>query len=255
MSVSTEVAPKGPVEVRLYAFHHAGGSQALFQDWRGLLPESWDVRLLDAPGHGRLFGKPLIDDMDRLVEHFVERLGPELDGPYALFGHSMGGLVACALAHRLVADGLPHPVWLGVSAARVPGTPPTAPPRYALGEAQLRDYIGEMGGTPAQVLEDASMWEVFGPIIRADLRLVDSSRKPYDRPLPVPLSAFGGRADTVTPPERLAQWATASEQFLGVRLFDGGHFYLSDDPGSLLEHVVADVRTALALRDATPSSP
>jgi hypothetical protein len=46
-----------------------------------------------------------------------------------------------------------------------------------------------------------------------------------------------------------------------VRIFDGGHFYFSNDPGPLVEQVVADVRTALAapldrgVGSATPTGP
>ena len=236
--------------LRLFAFHHAGGSRALYQGWAGRLPAGWELRTPDAPGHGTLFGQPLVDDLDRLVDHFLERIGPELTEPYALFGHSMGGMVACALTHRLVDEGRTPPVWLGVSATRLPGTPPLTGPRHTLDDQQLRDYIRDMGGTPREVLDDPDMWELFAPLIRADFRVVDAPRPKYERPLPVPLSAFGGRFDASLPPERLTGWAGECEEFLGLRLFDGGHFYLSTEPGPgpLVEQVVKDLRTVLERR-------
>lgn len=252
----------GPAEVRLFAFHHAGGSHALYQGWRNRLPASWDFQPLDAPGHGKLFGQPQIDDLDRIVDHFLERIGPDPTEPYALFGHSMGGLIASAVTRRLVTEGGTRPVWLGLSATRVPGSL-AAMQRHTFSDEQLRDYVREMGGTPAMVLEDPYMWQVFGSIIRNDLKLVDSPHPAYDRPLPVPLSVYGGRTDTSLPPEQLAGWSDLAEKCLGVRIFDGGHFYFSSDPGPLLEQVVTDLRAALDLApppdrplgSATPTVP
>jgi surfactin synthase thioesterase subunit len=244
VSESGASGPGDQAEVRLFAFHHAGGSHTLFQGWRSRLPPNWDVRLLNAPGHGNLFGQPLIDDLGRLADHFLQHIGPELNGPYAFFGHSMGGLIACELAQRLVAEGHSRPVWLGVSASRPPGYVPTVL-RHKLSDSELRRHVGGMGGTPAPVLEDPQLWEVFEPLFRADFRLVETGLPDYERPLPVPLTVFGGRDDASVPAEMLSAWARQSTAFQGTRLLDGGHFYFSADPGPLLEHVIHDIRTAL----------
>ena len=39
----------------------------------------------------------------RLIAQLADELAPELHGPYALFGHSLGGMLAFELAHALVA--------------------------------------------------------------------------------------------------------------------------------------------------------
>lgn len=120
------------MELRLFVFHHAGGSHLPYRDWPGRFPAGWDVRTPDAPGHGLLMDRPAIGDALRLVDHFRTELDAELTGPYALFGHSMGGLIAYELTRRLVAEGRTPPVWLGLSARGTPrpdgdddGTPDT----------------------------------------------------------------------------------------------------------------------------------
>lgn len=37
------------MELRLFVFHHAGGSHLPYRDWPGRFPVSWDVRTPDAP--------------------------------------------------------------------------------------------------------------------------------------------------------------------------------------------------------------
>ncbi|MER5466547.1 alpha/beta fold hydrolase [Streptomyces sp. NPDC002668] len=242
------------MEVRLFVFHHAGGSHLLYRDWPGRFPADWELRLVDAPGRGMLADRPPIGDADALVDHFLDELGPELNGPYALFGHSMGGLVAYELTRRLLAQGRTPPFWLGLSARSTPRPGGDGSRRHLLSDAGLRRELAAMGGTPSFVLDDPELWELFEPAIRTDLRLVENWRPaPDPAPLPVPLSVFGGTRDTVAEPERLAGWAERTERFLGMHLFDGGHFYFQPDPAPLTGRITQDIRSALAVsRHAVP---
>ncbi|MEU5214593.1 alpha/beta fold hydrolase [Streptomyces sp. NPDC020807] len=236
----------GEPEIRLFGFHHAGGSSALYHGWADRLPESWDVRWMDAPGHGKLMGRQLITELDALTRYFQEQIEPELDVPYAFFGHSMGGIVAFELAHRLIGEGRTPPVWLGLSACRAPSAAPLEIQKHLLDDDQFREHVRGLRGTPALLLDDPGLWGIFGPLIRADLRLVETWQPDLSRAaLDLPLTVFGGHGDTHAPQSQLAQWAGQSENFIGPRMLDGDHFYFSEDPGPLLEHIVRDVRSAL----------
>ncbi|WP_329572831.1 thioesterase II family protein [Kitasatospora sp. NBC_01266] len=239
--------------LRLFLFPHAGGSGPAFQDWRGHLPPHWRVTALDAPGHGARLRDPLITDGDALVGHFLDRLGPELDGsavPFAFFGHSMGALVAYELTRRLVAAGRTAPVWLGISACGAPGPdgPPVPVSPGGLSDAELLDRITRLGGTPPQLLAEPRLWRLFTPIIRADLQLLANWRPaPVTEPLPVPVSVFGGARDQVTGRPELARWAQRCDRFLGLRIFPGDHFYYQDDLPALAAAIEAGVRLATAV--------
>ncbi|MFJ5779692.1 thioesterase II family protein [Streptomyces sp. NPDC093094] len=241
------------MELRLFVFHHAGGSHLAYRDWPRLFPAGWDVRLVDAPGRGLCGDRPAIGDALRLVSWFRSELDAELRGPFALFGHSMGGLIAYELTRALVAEGR-APMWLGLSARGIPRPGGDGTRRHLLSDAGLRRELALMGGTPAEVLDDPELWELFSPAIRGDLRLVETWRPlPDPAPLPVPLSVYGGTDDPVAPPDRLAGWAAHSTHPLGLRLFEGGHFYFQPDPAPLTARITADIRAALAL--SAPAGP
>ncbi|MEW2037745.1 thioesterase domain-containing protein, partial [Streptomyces sp. NPDC005534] len=114
------------------------------------------------------------------------------------------------------------------------GVPDTVSPvggggRHLLSDAELRCQLAAMDGTPPQVLARPQLWELFAPVIRADLRINETWRPgPAGAPLPVQLSVFGGRREQVAPPHLLGGWARTCEPFLGIRLFDGGHFSFQD---------------------------
>ncbi|MGV4982307.1 thioesterase II family protein [Streptomyces sp. NRAIS4] len=241
--------------LRLFVLHHAGGSHLPYRGWPAGLPDTWDVRLLDAPGHGLLLDQPQFTDAGRLADHLLRDIEPEPACPYALFGHSMGALVAYEMTRRAAELGLPLPVWLGVSARSAPQSAGEGDWYHELPDAELRTRLKLLGGTPEGVFDDPELWALFDPIIRADLRLVESWRPAPDAgPLPVALSAFAGREDRSASPRRMAGWAEHSEHFLGLRVLSGGHFYFQDEPAPLLRQIEQDATTALDAADATRSA-
>ncbi|MGW1727835.1 thioesterase II family protein [Streptomyces sp. NPDC002306] len=240
--------------LRLFVLHHAGGSHLLYRNWPALLPDTWDVRLLDAPGHGLLLDLPQIPDAGRLADWLLHSIEPELTCPYAFFGHSMGALVAYEMTRRIVARGLPLPVWAGLSARTAPQLAGQGNHYHELSDAELSTRLRLLGGTPDGIFDDPELWALFNPIIRADLRLVETWRPAVDTaPLPVALSAYAGGADHSASPARMAGWQEYSEHFLGLRAFEGGHFYFQDDPAPLLRQIERDAATALDTARATRS--
>lgn len=240
--------------LRLFVLHHAGGSHLLYRRWPAELPGTLDVRLLDAPVHGLLLDQPQIDEAGRLADHLLRGIDPELTAPYALFGHSMGAQLTYEITRRLVDRGLPLPVWVGLSARSAPRPEGPGTRYHELPDAELRAHLRSLGGTPDEVFDDPDLWELFAPIIRADLCLVENWRPADAGPLPVALSAYAGRTDHSAPPPRMTGWAEHSEHFMGLRVFDGGHFYFQDDPGPLLRQIERDATTALdAAGAARPS--
>jgi surfactin synthase thioesterase subunit len=238
-------------QLRLFVFHHSGGSHLMYRDWPSCFPAGWDVRIPDAPGRGPRDTRPAMSDTDALLTYFLHELDSGLTGRFAFFGHSMGGLVAYELTRRLIAAGRTPPVWLGVSARGTlhPGGDPTR--RHLLSDTELRRELVAMGGTSSSVLDHQELWDLFAPTIRADLRISEMWRtEPLAAPLPVPLSVFGGTRDHVAPPHRLDGWAASSEHFLGLHLFDGGHFYFQDRLPEVTGRIQDDVHRALLLTGA-----
>ncbi|MFI6652191.1 thioesterase II family protein [Streptomyces sp. NPDC050529] len=239
------------LELRLFVFHHSGGSHLMYRDWPSCFPAGWDVRIPDAPGRGPRDGRPPLKDIGVLVEHFLHELDDGLTGHFAFFGHSLGGLVAYELTRRLIEAGRTPPVWLGISARGTLLPDGDGTRRHLLSDAELRRELAAMGGTAPSVLDHQELWDLFAPTIRADLRISETWRtEPLTSPLPVPLSVFGGTQDHIAPPHRLDGWATASTRFMGLHLFEGGHFYFQDRLPEVSERIRNDVRLALLLARA-----
>ncbi|MFE3248350.1 thioesterase II family protein [Streptomyces sp. NPDC059209] len=251
-------APPGPVTrrrpvddptVRLFFFHHAGGSHLLYRGWTRLFPDDWDICLLDAPGRGNAQALPLIGDCAGLVGFLDEALAPLLNRPFAFFGHSVGARVAYALTRRLEETARELPLWLGVSSFRAPQPDSPEPPlgRSLRSDTALRDWLRNTGGAPDRLLSDDSLWNAFAPVLRSDLGLADTwDRETPSTPLPVPLTVFGGTEDTVVASRQLENWPRLTDDFLGLHTYSGGHFYLNDHREQLAGRITRTVRTRLS---------
>jgi surfactin synthase thioesterase subunit len=227
--------------VRLVLLHHAGGSRLNFQGWQSWLPSRWEVISPDAPGRGLRYDASPVRDIDALVDHVLSETLAGLDGPLAIFGHSMGAAVAAALTNRLLTGAGPAPAWLGVSGWDAQ----RADDVDELTDEELRARLLALGGTQAELLTDAGYWRLLGPLVRADLAVLASHEPDANRGwLTVPLSVFGGQSDAVADPDRLTALAGAAGRLIGLHLYPGGHFYLNRRTGDVARQIAADVRAA-----------
>src|SRR6185436_20768362 len=110
-----------------------------------------------------------------LLEALMPAIAEDAAGgvPIALFGHSMGAIVAFELAARLGRQ-VRHLFVSGSSAPHLH----LVKERSSLSDAELVRELAEMGGTPREILEDAEMMELLLPMLRADFALVESYRGP-----------------------------------------------------------------------------
>ncbi|MFJ2868426.1 thioesterase II family protein [Kitasatospora sp. NPDC087314] len=219
-------APRPDARLRLICFAYAGGGSSAFAEWPRALPADVEVCAVRLPGRESRIFQPAYRDVDELVPVLTEVLAEHCEAPFVLFGHSMGALIAFALARRLRAEGRPAPEHLVVSGRRAPQLVHNRPLIHHLPDGQFVERLRELGGTPEELLADARAMRLVLPGLRADFQLNDTYRHRPEEPLPVPVTAFGGRADPHVDPEGVAAWARQSTGRFTMRMFDGGHFFL-----------------------------
>jgi surfactin synthase thioesterase subunit len=227
--------------VRLVGFHHAGGSAAVYYPLVNGLPPDWDLLLLDLPGRGRRAGRVPMEEMSAVTATVLAEVLPWTGGgvPVALFGHSMGAIVALETARGLEELGRP-PVWTGVSGRVAPHHPGPSAPLHTLADEELLEVMLGLGGMPDRVTESPRFLSRFLHTVRADLSAVHSYRpEPGRRPLATPLAVFGGTQDVWAPPSAMHLWRAETAGTFTQRFFPGGHFYFLDHGfATLARHVV-----------------
>ncbi|MFD0319167.1 thioesterase II family protein [Streptomyces flavalbus] len=235
--------------MRLFCLPYAGGSAPrVYRGWTALLPDSVDVRPLELPGRGARMAQTPCTSVDALVDDLVPTVLAALDGgPYALFGHSLGGLLAFELARRLEhVHGRP-PAHLLVSAFEAPDAP-TEPDRdHLLPDDAFRARLRELAGTPQEVLDNDDLMDLLIPVLRADFTASNTYRltSPW-LTLTCPLTVFGGLDDPEAPPHTLRAWRHRTSGHFRLHLLPGDHFFLHTESVPL----TGAVRAALAADEA-----
>lgn len=236
-------APRSAAKLRLICLPHAGGGSAAFRPWVEHLPSDIELCSVQLPGREKRMTETPYSNMDELVADLATPLEALLDGPFALFGHSMGGLMAFALARHLRATGRPRPAHLFVSARRAPQIADADAPIHQLPDpAFVAALVRRYNGIPREILQNVALLRLFLPTLRADLTMIETYRYVDEEPFDFPISVFGGWEDARATQADLCAWRDLTRSDFALRMFPGGHFFIQSER----ERLVAAVAGALA---------
>lgn len=227
---------------RLFCYPNAGAGAGAFASWRALAPDGVQLCPLQPPGRAERYQEQPHRRLDSLLDDLMTCLDGQFDGVYALYGHSLGALVVYELTRRLRDEGLPAPVHLYVSGRAAPHLPETRARLHDLPTARLVPHLREIGGTPEEVLGAPELLDVFLPTLRADFEVNENYRHAPADPLTTPLTVFGGTRDPRADADELRAWGALTQARHDVRLYEGGHFFVTPHAGSLVAEMTASLR-------------
>jgi len=235
--------PRNDARLRLFCFPYAGGAPASFRSWVDALPPEVDLCPVQLPGRGSRFGEPLIRKIADLIPAAADALHRHLDVPFALFGHSLGALIAFEFARELRRRGWPQPVLLGVSGHEAPQCPDPEPPMAHLPDAEfLHEIRTRYDGIPAEVLAEEELLRLLLPVLRADVEILESHVYTLEPPLDCAIACFGGDQDRRVSREDLEAWREQTRGSFTLRVFAGGHFFIDSARAAVLPALVESLR-------------
>ena len=218
----------------------------MFREWPRKLPRNVQVVSVQLPGRESRWNEPPCQEMSAVVEQIAAGLGPILDLPFGIFGHSMGAMVAFELARALESEG--HRVLhLFVSAVRAPQEPDPDPPLHRMADAELISHLKKLNGIPKIILEHPDLIELTLPALRADLKAYETYSYRAGEPLDCPVSVYGGYDDAKAPPDSLVGWRIQTRKEFSMRLFPGDHFFLETARDALLQQILTDLMRSFGL--------
>lgn len=237
---------KAPL-LRLFCFPCAGGTADLYRTWQRWFPEQIDVCLVHLPGRGKRFRDQPFTRLTPLVTELAGRLRPVVTVPYALYGHSMGAMIAFELARELFARHSAGPRHLFVSGCRAPQWPRLEPVTFNLPHDRFIAELKRLNGTPREVLDNPEVLELFMSLLRADFEVVDTYEYEPGERLACPVTAYGGVSDPRVPVESCSAWQEQTSAGFKVRLFSGDHFFVRDPAPEFVNIFRNDVLSVLAV--------
>jgi surfactin synthase thioesterase subunit len=221
--------------IPILCFPFAGAGASAFR--RGQEYQSDLVRLcpVQLPGREERFGEPAYTEVGQAVDGLLPRVLDliDRDRTVALFGHSLGAVLAYEMAHRLSRlDGLT------VAQLFVSGSPGPWTRRETratgLTDGEFLNQVRQFAGYAHPALEHPELREMLMPTLRADVEMHENYLAPSTKRLDAPITSIRGTADELVSAEQAAQWAAATTRTCRQATLAGSHMYLVDAPVELV---------------------
>lgn len=213
---------------RVVCFPHAGGAAGFYFPLSKALSPTVETLAVQYPGRQDRRTEPALGNVEELTDGIVEALVPLLDGrPLALFGHSMGAVLAYEVARRLGNEAAPPPALLFASGRR-------APCRRRVEDMHLRedqallDELRKLGGTDPELLDEPDVMRLLLPAVRRDYQAIETYRHRPGPELGCPVTVLTGDRDDRTTLDEAGDWKHHTTGGCTLRVFPGGHFFLTD---------------------------
>nr|AXL05932.1 thioesterase [uncultured bacterium] len=217
---------------------HAGGSASFFFPVSKALTPAVEVLAVQYPGRQDRRHEANIADLPELADRIFAALRGLDDRPMALFGHSMGAVLAYEIALRARDAGLPSPVRLFASGRRAPSR--HRDERVHLEpDARIVAELRMLSGTNAAMLADPEVLDMIMPAVRSDYRAVETYRHEPGRTLDCPVTVLTGDSDPRVSPDEAEAWTEHTTGPTEVEVLPGGHFFLVEHSARVVR-LVAD---------------
>lgn len=230
----------------IICFPFAGGSEGSFAFLKPFLPSDIQLKTIEYPGHGRRIQAPPLSSLDAIVDDAMQQLVPCLMDDYILFGHSMGACVAFLCAEKICRSNLPLPTRLALSGHGAINTE-SQKNRHLLPREQFIALLSRMQGTPAEVLANEELLQLFEPVLRADFAAIDTFRRPSLPILPLDLTLFHGQDDQWTSPDEVEKWSRYVNGATEMHKLTGGHFFIRDHARLIAQQLISDFSHSAAV--------
>lgn len=216
-------------KIKLFCIPYAGGSAMVYLTWKKHLHNRIELVPVELAGRGRRFSEPLYRSAEEAVEDIFNRISGELESsPYALFGHSMGSLLAYELTRKILASKLQEPLHVFFSGRHPPYAPGEKKGLHLLPDEEFIAEFYKLGGINEELLKNKELLDIFVPIIRADYRIVEEHIHKGDIPkLNSNISALNGKNDTFIVNKDISRWKECTNKNCRFYEFNDGHFFIN----------------------------
>ncbi|RZU54195.1 surfactin synthase thioesterase subunit [Krasilnikovia cinnamomea] len=233
---------------RLVCFPHAGGAATFFHPVAMRFGPAVDVVALQYPGRQDRRSEPMIEDIATLADRIADELLRLSDKPSVFFGHSMGAVLAFETAWRLERRGTHAPRAVMVSGRRAPSAHRPDHQVYLRDDEGLLAELKLLNGTAMNLMEDEEVRRMTLPAVRNDYRAIETYRCAPGRVTAAAITTLTGTDDPQTTVAEAAKWREFTTGEFRLATFPGGHFFLAEQPGPVLD----EVERGLAQLDTVP---
>jgi surfactin synthase thioesterase subunit len=225
--------------INLICLPFAGGNKYSYREYELKVPPSVKIVPLEYPGRGARMREPMLSSMDMIITDLYRQIRNSVDHqPYAIYGHSMGGLAAFLLTHKLQRHNHRAPLGLFISGTTGPSAPSRGSiKRHKLAKEEFIQEIIDLDGMPEEILANKEMMDFFEPILRADFTATETYIYEDMLSLDIPVTVITGTEEDMKI-EDIMLWQKETSFEVDFRQMSGKHFFIFHHAEKIVEIIV-----------------
>lgn len=223
-------------KTKLLCLPFAGGNKYSYREFVEKAPSFLNVITLEYPGRSTRMKEPLPVDINELTDDLFTQVQPLVEqGNYAIYGHSLGGLMAYLLTKKLQESGAPMPSDLFITGTTGPSSVSrTERKRHLLDPDEFIAEIRELGGMPDEILNNKELLYFFEPILRSDFKISENYIYQESAPLNIPVTVITGTEEEMEI-EDIQLWQKETTQVVDFKRMPGRHFFIFQHSFKIME--------------------
>lgn len=228
----------------LFCLPYAGGSESIYAKWKKYLNFSINLEPIELSGRGKRFSESFYENLDEAVEDIFESIKYKIkNDEYAIYGHSMGGLLAYELYYKVHNENVTIPKHIFFSGYKPPSVPRNENQIHLLPDMEFIKEVIELGGTPQEVIENKELIQLYTPILRNDFKMIEEYvYNEKKEKIQCDITILNGKEEDITLEEILA-WKKHGDKGFKVYNFAGDHFFINNN----IENIVNIINHALVV--------
>jgi len=230
--------------ITLFCLPYAGGSSAIFHEWKRLMPPSIMLSPIELKGRGKRYNEGYYNDLNEAVDDILFHAKSKISfGEYALFGHSMGSLLSYELYYKILKGGLNKPRHMFFSGYSAPSTTRDKKNLYLLPDREFIKEIIALGGVPEELKLNKEILDLILPNLRNDFKMTETYiHSEKENKIECDITVFNGNDDDIKL-EDILLWKSHSSGETKIYNFTGNHFFINDHTKRIVD-IVCDTIAA-----------
>lgn len=214
-------------KITVFCLPFAGGNKYSYRAFSKKTSGFLNFITLEYPGRGSRLEEPFYDDINDLVLDLYQQLKKHNDGnSYAIYGHSLGGMLTCLLSQLIVAENeIQPPCHVFISGSPALGAALREKKRHLLSTPEFIEELRSLEGCPEEILNSEELLAFFLPILRADFAINDTYVYSQNNPLNICFTVITG-TDEPFELNDLRMWQYETTRPVDFLQMPGGHFFI-----------------------------
>ncbi|MCG7407064.1 thioesterase domain-containing protein [Paenibacillus sp. ACRRX] len=224
--------------MKLFCLPFAGGSKRAYSHWNTFTSHAMEIEAIEIRGRGERFGQGFYQDISEAVDDIYSMIKDKInEGKYALYGHSMGTLLAYELYYKILDEGQQKPQHIFFSGRQSPIVQNNMYVSFNMSDDEFIAKIIALGGIHEELTQSKELMEFYLPILKNDIRIMETYKfQERTERLKCKISVLSGLEDKIDSIQKIT-WDDLCEQKSKSYYFTGSHFFINDHVDKIVKMI------------------